>query len=123
MTKKDLFKLAVGVYELVDNIGNYYYTMEVNIADSGERIYIIREKGIISRERIFMIENYVNEEDGCTFREGDIKYKTLTAISGVGGLRIHSNDTFNMLSELKFVPRGSFDKFIKNTKQFEKNNC
>jgi hypothetical protein len=116
MKQQDLFKLALGVYELTDDIDNYHYTMKVSLTRDGERCYTIKEKGSISSNYIFMIEGYVNENGGYYFNDRDIKYKIITAMSDVGGLSVRSNDTYHMLYELKFIPRGSFQKFLDNTK-------
>lgn len=112
MRKQDLFKLAIGTYNLKDDI--YKYTLEVNISEDGVRCYVINEVGFFNH--IVLIEGYENETGGCSFYPGDIKYKVLSAIMRMGGLFIHSSDTYDMLSGLELIPRGSFAKFIENTK-------
>lgn len=108
MKKRDLFRLSFGEYDLTDNIDNYYYTLRVFKCDSGNRGYKITEKGSSSITGIFMIEEIKKDDDG-------FKYKHLSALAGVGGLRIHSDDTYWILKELKFIPRGSFEEFVKRT--------
>jgi hypothetical protein len=115
MRKRDLFNLPVGEYELTDHIKNYYYTMCIWISDDGCRCYRIKEKGSLSGSSIFMIEAYKSEFGDEDYSESDIKYKVLHAMSGVGGLTIHSNDTFSMINDLRFIPRGSFKKFVELT--------
>ena len=115
MRKQDLFKLPLGIHELVDNIGNYFYTMNVALTKDGERCYRIKEKGSISMDSIFMIECYVNEEGEDTSYHNNIRYKDISAIAGVGGLSVHSKDNFRMLNELNIIPKGSFKQFIENT--------
>lgn len=110
MRKRDLFKMELGSYELTDDIDNYHYTLTIGLCDDGSRFYDIKEKGTLSSNSIFILEEYIDFDD-----YGDIKYKNLTALSGVGGLRIHSNDIYSMLKELKFIPRGSFKTFIDKT--------
>jgi hypothetical protein len=95
MTKYDLFKLDDGEYELSDWVELYHYTLKVGRNEDNSRNYCIREKGSDGGARIFMSEYLEMDEDGAE--------KKLSALSGVGGLTIHSNDTYSMLRNLKFV--------------------
>lgn len=110
MRKRDLFRMELGSYELTDDIDNYYYTLKIGTCDDGSRFYDIRERGSLSYNSIFLLEEYADWDD-----DGYIKYKNLTALSGVGGLRVHSDDTYSMLRELKIIPRGSFSIFLEKT--------
>jgi hypothetical protein len=105
MKRRDLFRLSIGRYELTDNIDNYHYTLTVSLSDNNERCYQIIEKGSLSYPSIFMIEGYKEYEDG-------IKEKSLSALAGVGGLRIHSDDTYSVLNTLKIIQRESFQRFF-----------
>ena len=114
MRKSELFRLPLGNYELTDNINNYQYNLEVGMIQEmpeyglkPERCYRITLKGGSKFNQIFMIEDYKTENGIC--------YKFLTALAGIGGLRILSDNTFDMLSDLKFIARGSFKQFVANT--------
>lgn len=96
MRKEDLFKLPLGTYELRDHIGNYYYTLIVGLNRDGSRYHSIREKGSIIGPNIFMTEEFEIDEE-------DVEYKKLSATAGVGGIYIHSDETFSMLNDLEFV--------------------
>ncbi len=112
MRKQDLFRMSLGVYELTDSIENYYYTLTIELTvEEKERCYTIKRKGDIGGSSVFMMEDYVSYDD-----ESFVKYKVLSAHIRVGGLCLHSDDNYSMLSGLRFIPRGSFAEFIERTK-------
>lgn len=108
MRKRDLFRMELGEYDLTDSIDNYRYELKIGLNEDKSRYYRIKVKGSLGRDHIFMVESYDKYDD-------DIKYKTLTALAGVGGLTIQSNDTHRILSELKLLARGSFAAFLEKT--------
>ena len=116
MKARDLFNLSIGKYELTDGIYNYILDVDISGYDGG-RIYFIYEKGFLHIGHICLQEDFVNKDGGYRFYEGDIRYKILTTSSGIGGLTIHSNETYNLLYNLKFIPRGSFLTFVERTKE------
>jgi hypothetical protein len=114
MTKQDLFRTAVGSYELTDKGGIYKYTLHVCLTqdDDRERCYSIHLTRDKHGSKIFILEEYLYEHE-----DDDVKTKVLNAMSGVGCLSVQSNDTAILLSELIFIQRGSFAKFVEKTKQ------
>jgi hypothetical protein len=91
MKKEELFKMELGHYNLTDGI--YNYEMEISLTNDykKERCYRIIENGSISSNRgLFMIEDLDIDGD-----------KILYAIMSVGGITIHTTDTYSMLSKLK----------------------
>jgi hypothetical protein len=87
MTKKQLLSLKVGDYHLTDNI--YEYSMSVSMTAENQKCFLIKLKdSILSQSSIFMVEDLVND--------------SITALSGVGSLRIHSDDVYDILKKLKF---------------------
>lgn len=110
MRKRDLFQMELGEYDLTDSIDNYRYELRIGLNEDKSRYYRIKVKGSLDRDHIFMVESYDKYDD-------EIKYKTLTALAGVGGLIIQSNDTYIMLDELRLLARGSFAEFLEKTSQ------
>ena len=110
MLKRDLFKLACGTYLLTDNHNLYKYELEVGLNQDQSRFYLIKPEGSISRSNIFMLEEMISED----YKGIEIQYKTLTAIVAIGGIHVHSDDTYSILRDLSFIPRGSFKQFIAN---------
>jgi hypothetical protein len=95
MKKEELFKMQLGDYSLTDGI--YNYEMEISLTNDykKERCYTIIEKGCLSNKRLFMLEDF------------DIdKEKILHAIMSVGGIAMHSTNTYSMLSKLRIVENG-----------------
>lgn len=91
MRKEDLFTMELGKYVLTDGI--YKYELDISLTDEGERCYDISGYGSLPfSAHIFMVEDILSDEYG--------EEKILSAMSGVGGLIIHSDDTFSMLKEL-----------------------
>ena len=90
MKKEELFEMELGHYNLTDGI--YYYEMEISLTNDykKERCYRIIENGSISNKGLFMIEDL--DEDGD---------KILYAIMNVGGITMHTTDTYSMLNKLK----------------------
>jgi hypothetical protein len=87
MTRKELLSLEVGDYYLTDNI--YEYSMSVSMTAENQKCFLIKLKdSILSQSSIFMVEDLVND--------------SITALSGVGSLRIHSDDVYDILKKLKF---------------------
>lgn len=105
MRKSELFRLPVGKYDLTDEIDNFKYTLIVDTTNEGERCYTIKTTSYPSGQ-IFMLEHFE--------KEGRFKRKVLYAMSGTGGISLHTTDTYNALSDLKFVARGSFKQFVQN---------
>ena len=110
MKKKDLSRLSVGNYKLTDNIDNYKYDLIVGKEESGGKYYLISESGWPSRDSIYLCECIEDDEEYNYY-----PYKNLSAMCGVGGIRIHSNDTYSLLRELEMLPRGSFKIFVERT--------
>jgi len=95
MNSKELVKLKDGQYQLTDGIYNYTLTVGRN-ADK-TKFYSFYEKGSSRYSaHIFITQGIKKDEDGN-------KYKCLSAIAGVGGLSIYSDDVYSMLYKLKFV--------------------
>lgn len=95
MNSKDLLKLKDGKYNLTDGI--YDYTLIVGMNSDKTKYYSIYEKGSSRYDaNIFITHQIEKDEDGN-------KYNCLSAMAGVGGLKIHSEDIYSMLSKLKFV--------------------
>jgi hypothetical protein len=95
MTSTELVKLQKGNYSLVDGI--YSYNLTVGLNKDRTKYYSIVEKGSMPYSaKIFITQNIKIDEDGN-------KYKCLHAVAGVGGLHIHSENIYSMLSELTIV--------------------
>lgn len=95
MKTNELIKLKIGQYQLTDGIYNYTLTVGKNLDKS--KFYTIYEKGDSKfSAHIFITLKMKINEDGK-------KYKSLSAMAGVGGLKIHSDNIYSLLSELKFA--------------------
>jgi len=87
MTRKQLLSLRVGDYHLTDNI--YEYSMSVSMTIENQKCFLIKLKdAILSSESIFMVQDLEND--------------SISALAGVGSLRIHSDDVYDVLKKLKF---------------------
>lgn len=116
MRKRDLFNLMEGSYNLTDSINNYKYTMKVSIDSENMKSYRIIEKGGSVFNSIYLYDKFVDEY-GEVYSDKKLHiYKTIASIVSVGGLSVHSNDNYNLISKLRMIPRGSFLKFIEKTK-------
>lgn len=95
MNSKELVKLKDGQYQLTDGI--YNYTLTVGRNQDKTKFYAIYEKGSSKfSAHIFITQDVKKDEYGK-------KYKCLSAMAGVGGLSIHSNNIYSMLYKLKYV--------------------
>lgn len=104
MVAKDLIILPLGKYELTDGI--YDYNLRKDLNQDKSVIYRITEK--LTGNSMALFEEEVN-----VFEDIDLyKRINITSLASVGGLSIHSDNNFTMLWGIKFIPRGSFKKFI-----------
>ena len=96
MKKEDLFSLPENViFNLTDRICNYKYSLEKNIMDNGNYMYCVICKNT-RQERLYFFDNYIENESDKTI------IRSLTVMSGCGGLAIHSEYYENCLNELQF---------------------
>lgn len=105
MNSEELVNLKDGKYQLTDGI--YDYTLTVGRNQDKTKFYAIYEKGSRTfSANILITQRIEKDEDGK-------KYKYLSAMAGVGGLYIHSDDIYLILSKLKFVESGSEMSLVK----------
>ena len=107
MKKRDLFRMKLGNYELTDGI--YNYILRIGLFDDGQRYYKITEKGYDKIKHSLTIHEDIEQNDN------GFEYKTLSALTFIGGISIHSDNVFAMIIDLKFIARGSFAEFINRT--------
>jgi len=96
MIKIEFLNLEIGSYKLTDRINNYQYELTVFLTE--RKYYKITEFNNPTGNYIFLSENVVEDENGN-------KEKTLSAMAGIGGLFVHSDETHSLLSELKLLQR------------------
>jgi hypothetical protein len=113
MKKRDLFKLIPGVYKVKDTL--YTYKMEVFKSKRGHKFFIFSCIGYPSEGTFSLTESEIKEYSETY--ERTIKYKALLVTAKVGYIYIHSYDSFSILYNLKFISRGSFSKFVEETKK------
>jgi hypothetical protein len=95
MKKEELLNLPLGTHELTDNQNNFHYTLSIDIIGC-KRQYTIKEKGSIEDAHITLFEQYevYNEFE-------DIR--SLSVMTRIGGLCVHSTDYHKILNELKLI--------------------
>lgn len=106
MTERNLIALPLGDYELTDGI--YYYEMNKSLT-KGENpvpIYTIQRKGDTwNGARVTLFEDrfdVYDHEDCLYYMRGKFFRKGLSSVSGVGGISIHSKDTYRAIRDLRF---------------------
>ena len=115
MNKSHLTKLPLGTYHLTNGI--YNYTLEKYIWDdpvyNKEKniTYRIREKGSLPFSPAITLDYEDLEEVYDNYKK--FKFKGFVAHILVFGLSVMAPCRF--ISELEFVPRGSFKEFINRT--------
>ncbi len=114
MNKRSLFNLPNGEYELTDKANIYQYILTKRpYKDNDDTLYIIKDK--TSGDCLYLDEEYLNEYGNPYSYDGECKYKSFRVSVVIGGLHISSYDSFRIIRELKFKPRGSFKEFVKKT--------
>ena len=109
---------------LIDKHDNYKYDLIKSLTKPYEELGIKRSVIYVIRCRLTGHSFSLHEHERPFFedwREGPQK-KHLSAMMGVGGLRLYSDDVVNLLWDLRLIPRGSFQEFVKRTKTDENEN-
>lgn len=109
MRERDFINLPLGDFELSDGI--YNYTLKKTLTDDNKFMYIIKNKMFnLSGESLclFQREEYYYDDEEDRYRYGNFKYQKLSAMAGIGGLRIHSKDIYNTIYNLELKPRGLY---------------
>lgn len=112
MKVKDLIRLSLGEYKILDTHNIFNYILTVGLNSDGSKYYDLKVNDHITDGHIFMVE--ISTEI-FSYGGSKYKYKSLEAIVRVGGIYIHSTDMNSILSDLQFCPRGSFNEYIKRT--------
>lgn len=109
MRQRDLFNLSNGTYDCTDGIYNYWLSKQTT--ENGNPIYFLKDK--LTGHSLCMFEE---ETDYVYEYTSEFKFKTITYLCSVGGFSVHSRKYQYDLNKLKFIPRGSFKKFIELTR-------
>jgi len=112
MRTRDLLRLPFGDYKLSGSYRTYMLTKKESEWSTGETKiwYSLREYGSLNGGSIGLYE-----EIDSVFEDSNYpKCKVLTATAFVCGLMVHSKDSWKILSELKFIPKSSYLKWLQN---------
>ena len=112
MRTRDLLRLPFGDYKLSGSYRTYMLTKQESEWSTGETKiwYSLREYGSLNGGSIGLYE-----EIDSVFEDSNYpKCKVLTATAFVCGLMVHSKDSWKILSELKFITKSSYLKWLQN---------
>ena len=113
MNTREFMRLPLGKHKITDGIWNYDLIKSQHRDDADNQlipIYVITTENYSGRITLFEETEKMDEPDITAFRP------ILPALSSLGGLSVHQDDSFMMLMNLKLIPTGSFAEFIKRTK-------
>lgn len=115
VSAKMIYYLPIGQYKLTDRINNY--TLVKYAHDGGDTYLIcniyVGNPGIMSNKVAFFADKEDVFEDGSKEqrRYDNPQMPTLSMLTSVGGMSIHSKDYYSCLSNLQLVQRGSFKQY------------